>query len=84
MTLFEALLEQYGTNEPILSTDITFECYSRPWIMKQLQTLCEEGKIIRYEKGIYYIPTDTVFGKSILKMAIKLWDTILVSLSKTS
>ena len=36
MTLFEALLEQYGTNEPILSTDITFECYSRPWIMKQL------------------------------------------------
>ena len=66
MTLFEALLEKYGTNEPILSTDITFECYSRPWVMKQLQTLCEEGKIIRYEKGIYYIPTDTVFGKSIL------------------
>lgn len=66
MALFEALLKQYGTNEPILSVDITFEDYSRPWIMKQLQTLCEEGKIIRYEKGVYYIPTDTVFGKSIL------------------
>ena len=66
MTLFKALLEKYGTNEPILSADIKFENYSRPWIMKQLQTLCEEGKIIRYEKGIYYIPTDTVFGKSIL------------------
>lgn len=66
MALYEALLEQYGTNEPILSTDISFKNYSRPWIMKQLKVLCEEGKIIRFEKGIYYIPTDTVFGKSIL------------------
>lgn len=66
MTLFDSLLEKYGTNEPILSTDITFKNYSRPWVMKQLQVLCEENKIIRYEKGIYYIPTDTVFGKSIL------------------
>lgn len=66
MTLFDALLKRYGTNEPILSSDITFENYSRPWIMKQLQALCEEKKIIRYEKGVYYIPTKTMFGNSIL------------------
>lgn len=66
MTLFDSLLEKYGTNEPFFSTDITFKNYSRPWVMKQLQVLCEENKIIRYEKGIYYIPTDTIFGKSIL------------------
>ena len=66
MTLFDSLLEKYGTNEPFFSIDITFKNYSRPWVMKQLQTLCEENKIIRYEKGIYYIPTDTIFGKSIL------------------
>ena len=66
MTLFDSLLEKYGTNEPFFSIDITFKNYSRPWVMKQLQALCEENKIIRYEKGIYYIPTDTIFGKSIL------------------
>lgn len=66
MTLYESLLEKYGVNEPILLSEITFKSYSYPWIMKQLKMLCEDGKIVRYEKGVYYIPTDTVFGKSIL------------------
>lgn len=66
MTLIEALYEQYGTNEPILLSEISFEDYSRPWIMKQLQMLCEDGRLCKYEKGVYYIPTETIFGKSIL------------------
>lgn len=66
MILYESLVKNYGFNEPIISSEIPFESYSRPWIMKQLKVLCDEGKIIRYEKGIYYIPTETVFGKSIL------------------
>lgn len=66
MTLFESILQQYGTNEPILSSEITFQAYSRPWIYKQLNQLCEEGRIVRYEKGIYYIPTQTPFGPSLL------------------
>lgn len=66
MILFDALLKQYGTNEPILSSNITFGNYSRSWIMKQLQALCKEKKIIRYGQGVYYIPTKTVFGNSIL------------------
>ena len=66
MTLYEYLLQQYGTNEPIMSAEITFKAYSRPWLMKQLKVLCEEEKIIRFEKGIYYIPTNTVLGKSVL------------------
>lgn len=66
MTLFDSLLQTYGYNEPILSTEIVYQSYSRPWIAKQLTQLCNEGKLIRYEKGIYYIPTDTVFGKSLL------------------
>lgn len=66
MTLFESILQQYGTNEPILSSEITFHDYSRPWIYKQLNQLCEEGKLVRFEKGIYYIPTQTPFGTSLL------------------
>ena len=88
MTHAHLVQKRYGTNELILSSAITFENYSRPWIMKQLQALCEERKIIRYEKGVYYIPTKTVFGdsilnprkvieKSILKMAIRLLATTL-------
>lgn len=66
MTLYDSLLQTYGTNEPIFSNEIAFKNYSRPWILKQLAQLCDEGKLIRYEKGLYYIPTDTVFGKSLL------------------
>lgn len=54
MTLLEMLYQQYGTNEPILLSEITFEDYSRPWIMKQLQLLCESGDLCKYEKGVYY------------------------------
>lgn len=66
MTLFESLLQQYGVNEPILSSELSFGGYSRPWIYKQLNQLCEDGKLVRYEKGVYYIPTQTPFGKSLL------------------
>lgn len=66
MTLYDSLLQTYGTNEPIFSSEISFEDYSRPWISKQLAQLCEDGKLIRYEKGVYYIPTNTMFGKSLL------------------
>lgn len=66
MNLFESILQQYGINEPILSSEITFQDYSRPWIYKQLNQLCREGKLARFEKGIYYIPTQTPFGKSLL------------------
>lgn len=66
MTLYDSLLQKFGTNEPIFSNEIAFKNYSRPWILKQLAQLCDEGKLIRYEKGLYYIPTDTVFGKSLL------------------
>ena len=66
MNLYEYLVEKYGYNEPIISNRIMFGSYSRPWILKELNKLCDEQKIIRYEKGIYYIPTETVFGKSVL------------------
>lgn len=66
MTLLESLLQKYGTNEPIFTSDISFQGHSRPWIAKQLTKLCEEGKLVRYEKGVYYIPTQTPFGKSLL------------------
>lgn len=66
MNLYQSLLNTFGTDEPIMSNEIAFKDYSKPWIYKELNKLCEEGKLIRYERGIYYIPTKTVFGPSIL------------------
>ena len=64
--LYEYLLDTFGTNEPISVSDIKYETYSRPWIDKELSKLCKAKKIIRYERGIYYIPSQTPFGASIL------------------
>lgn len=66
VSFFEYLLEMFGTDEPIMSNEIKFKDYSKPWIYKQLNALVAEGKLMRFEKGVYYIPTDTIFGKSLL------------------
>ena len=64
MEFYDYLLGSYGYDEPILSGEISYKSYSVPWIKKMLKKLCDEEKIIRFEKGIYYIPTDTPLGKS--------------------
>ena len=66
MTLYEALLEQYGYNEPILTNEIQFKNYSKPWVYKELNRLCENNQLVRFEKGVYYIPKETPFGPSVL------------------
>lgn len=64
MEFFDYLVDTFGYNEVILSSEISFAEYSTPWIKKAISRLCEEEKLIRFEKGIYYIPTDTILGKS--------------------
>lgn len=66
MDFYSYLSDTFGVNEPIFSADIKFEDYSKPWIAKQLSLLCESGRLVRFERGIYYIPVNTPFGKSVL------------------
>ena len=66
MNLYEYLKEKHGENEPIYIEEIRFESYSRPWIFKELKKLVDNGKIKRFDTGIYYFPTKTFFGDSIL------------------
>ena len=61
---FEYLFNLYGYNVPIFYNEVKFNNYSRPWLQKALATLCEQGKLIRFEKGIYYIPSVTMLGVS--------------------
>lgn len=66
LSLYDRLLESYGPDEPILSRDIRYEDCSRPWLSKQIGKLCREGLLARFEPGVYYIPTTTPFGRSLL------------------
>lgn len=66
MSLYQKLLDQFGYNEPIFSEEINYESYSKAWIYKEMNKLCAEGSVIRFDKGVYYIPTQTLLGKSII------------------
>ena len=66
MSLYENLVQRFGYNEPILTTEINYKSYSRPWIFKEMNRLCESGSVVHYDKGVYYIPTQTSFGQSLL------------------
>ena len=64
MDFFDYLLCIYGYNEAIFAAQISYEGYSVPWIKKKLKKFCDEGMIIRFSKGVYYIPKNTPLGKS--------------------
>jgi len=64
--LYQYLIETFGYNEPIFTSDIQYKEYSKIWVAKELTRLCENGQLIRYERGIYYIPQTTPFGNSVL------------------
>lgn len=66
MKFYTYLLKKYGYNEPIFTSEIKFEDYSRPWIFRELNQLCRKGLIVRYDKGICYIPRTTFLGRSLL------------------
>ena len=62
--LYEYLKGHYEDGEPIFIADIHIEGMNRPNFCQQLKTLTDNGKLVRYEKGIYYIPKQTRFCSS--------------------
>lgn len=64
MEFLQYLIDTFGYNEPILSDEISFNNFSRAWINKQLARFIESGELIRFEKGVYYIPKKTRLGPS--------------------
>ena len=59
--LFEYLLETYGQNEPIFVSDIRYMDWSTNYIRQQIKKLTDEGKLRRYDTGIYFIPKPSPF-----------------------
>lgn len=54
--LYEYLREKYKPNEPIFLSDVDLPV-SNTNLRQMFKVLCDSGKIKRYDKGIYYIPT---------------------------
>lgn len=59
--LYDYLLKNYKEKEPIFVSDIELPVSSTN-LRQMFKKLCDEGKIRRFDKGIYYLP-----GKSRLK-----------------
>lgn len=55
--LFEYLEKNYSTNEPIFLSDIKLPNIKDNYLRQMFKELCDEGKIRRYENGVYYIPS---------------------------
>lgn len=60
--LYEYLLVNYVVNEVIIASDLAACGLNKSTIRRQLKQLTDQGKIRRYDKGIYYLPKRTIFN----------------------
>lgn len=64
--LIERLKEKFNTNEPIFTNEILemFSEYSRAYVFRLINKAEKNGEIIKFDIGIYFIPTKSIFGIS--------------------
>ena len=51
--LYEFLKDNYKEAEPIFFSDIVIKGITKSAVNQQLKKLCDEGKLQKYENGIY-------------------------------
>ena len=62
--LYDYLLDNYKTNEPIILYNVKVKGMSKNAVKLEMKKLQEEEKVAKFDRGVYYLPTDTPFGKS--------------------
>ena len=60
-TVYSYLRENYKENEPIFLSEINIPGVSATSVRQQFKKLTEDGRIKRFDTGIYYIPRKTIF-----------------------
>lgn len=65
--LYDYLINKYKPGEPIFLADVKITGISDSTVRQYIKILCDSGKLIRYENGIYYLPK-----KSVIKGVISL------------
>ena len=68
--MLERLESKFGTNHPIFTSEILEEMseYSRPRVFQLLKKLEQDESIVKFTKGVYYIPTETRYGRSLISV----------------
>lgn len=68
--LIERLKTEYGVNEPIFTSEIikTLSDYSRPRVFQLIKKAEQDRTLVQFDKGVYYIPTETRYGKSVISV----------------
>lgn len=67
--VYYMLKEVYGTDEPIILSELTVEDMKTVTLRQEIMKLNEEGLIKRFDTGIYYIPSSSAFfGSSALSI----------------
>lgn len=68
--MVERLKNKFGVNQPIFTSEILEEMseYSRPRVFQLLKKEEQEERLVRFEKGVYYIPTETRYGRSLISV----------------
>ena len=66
--LISRLEKRFGYDKPIFTEDI-LECmkdYSRQRVYQLIAEAIKKETLVRFDTGIYYLPTETEFGRSVL------------------
>lgn len=65
--LVERLKTRFELNEPIFTNEIleVMQDYSRPRVYQLIGEAEKKGELVRYDNGIYYMPKQTEFGRSV-------------------
>lgn len=76
---------KYGTNEPLTFMEIqsVLPRYSVQRIYQLIEQAIQEKRLIRFENGVYYIPTRTIFGISKLDPAKVVFRKYIADKEKT-
>lgn len=61
--LFDYLIDNYEKGEPIFLADIHIAGMTEENIRYHIKKLTDDGRISRFESGIYYIPKINIFGE---------------------
>ncbi len=63
--MIDRLKNKFGVNQPIFTYEILEEMkdYSRPRVFQHLKKAEQDQTLIKFDKGVYYIPTKTRYGK---------------------
>lgn len=63
--LYDYIKTHYKETEPIFFSDLELGNRTKSALTQQLKTLCNQGLLMKYDKGIYYIPKMTLLHTTV-------------------